>query len=250
MNIVQIVLIATLYAIGKNRLWSGLLGTLTANPVCLGWAVGLVMGHVKEGAVLGALIQTIFLGVTYYGGAVPSDTRLATCIAVPLTIACGLDQSAAIGIAVPFGALGAALEPVVRTVNTTVWGPFVDRAIERLDFKNIYLGSSLYPFVVGWFLSAPIVIVILLLGQGAVNATVGSLPAWLTQGLSVMGGLLPALGFAMYIRVIGSVKTIPFFIIGFYLMKFFNLSILGVAIFAFGLAYTLLFVDKDLMDTE
>lgn len=250
MNIVQILLIATFYALGKNRFFIAYIGNLHTMPFCVGWVCGVIMGHMTEGAILGATLQTIFLGVTYYGGAVPSDTRLATCIAVPLTIAAGLDTEAAMAIAVPFGALGAALEPVIRTVNTSVWGPFVDKAIEKLNFRDIMLGSSVYPFIVGWLLSAPIVIVILLLGQQAVGAVVASLPDWVTNGLTVMGNLLPALGFGTYIRIIGSVKTIPFFILGFYLMKFFDLSILGIAIFAFALAYLILFVNKDLFREE
>ena len=246
MNVLQAALISLLYVFGSCRVNAGFLGTITFTPMVLGWFVGLILGDLKQGTLLGATMQTVFMGVTYYGGAMPQDTRIATIVATAFAIVSGMQPEASLAIAVPFGALGVAMDPIWRTINTSVWGPYVDKAVEEVNLTKIRLGSGILPFITGALVSFPVVFIVLYFGQGVVNMAVANLPGWLTHALSVMGGLLPCLGFGMYIRVIGTPKTIPFFILGFYLMKFFNLSILGIAIFAFALAYTLLFIDKNL----
>lgn len=250
MSVLQAAIIALFYALGSTRLFVGYLGTFTFMPVCLGCAVGIVLGDPVQGTLIGATLQTVYLGITYYGGAMPSDTRIATICATAFAITSGMEMEQAMLLAVPFAALGVGLDPVWRTINTSVWGPFVDKACDELNYRKISLGANLFPFITGFLCSWPIVFVVLYFGQGIVSTAVASIPAWLTKSLSTMGGLLPALGFGMYIRVIGTKKTLPFFILGFYLMKFFNLSIFGIAILAFALAYILLYSDKDLMDDE
>jgi len=220
---------------------------MTFWPICVGWVCGVIMGDPLTGTVLGATLGTIFLGVTFYGGAMAVDTRMATCLTVPLAISTGMDIDTAIAIAVPIAAFGIVLEPIVRTINTTVWGPFVDRAVDKLNFRRIRLGSGLLPLLTTILVTAPPMFVMLYLGDNVVNAMISAMPEWLTTALTAMGGLLPALGFGTYIRVIGTKKTIPFFILGFFMMKFFNLPILGIAIFAFATAYLTIYVNPELM---
>ena len=47
-----------------------------------------------------------------------------------------------------------------------------------------------------------------------------------------MGGILPALGFAITLTVIGKRNLIPFFIIGFFAVMYLGLDTMAVAIFA------------------
>ena len=43
------------------------------------------------------------------------------------------------------------------------------------------------------------------------NKVLEVIPAWLMHGFEVMGGILPALGFALTIMVIGKKNLIPYF---------------------------------------
>ena len=63
------------------------------------------------------------------------------------------------------------------------------------------------------------------------------MPDWLNNGLSVVGGMLPALGFTMAISIIGGRELLPFFVIGFFLMKVANLPLVLMAVFAACLAF-------------
>lgn len=247
MNIIQIFLISCLYAIGSTRWFVALNGTWAYMPMCLGYLVGLILGDPVKGTLIGATIHTIYLGVTFYGGAMPADTRMATIVTTAFAVTAGLETEACMALAVPFAALGVALDPVWRTINTSLWGPYVDKAIEEVNLKKIKFGTALGPFITGFLCSAPVVFIVLYLGQGVVATTIANLPDWLNASLKLMGGILPALGFATYIRIIGTKKTIPFFILGFYLVTFFDLSIFGCAILAFSVAYLTLYVDKNVM---
>ena len=59
---------------------------------------------------------------------------------------------------------------------------------------------------------------------------VESFPAWVTIGLQTAAGLLPAVGFGLFLYVIGNMKFIPYFFIGFYLVWFFGMGNILVGI--------------------
>lgn len=54
-----------------------------------------------------------------------------------------------------------------------------------------------------------------------------SVPQWLVHGFSVAGGLLPALGFALTMFVIGKKELFPWFIIGYFLIQFSGIDYWG-----------------------
>jgi len=68
------------------------------------------------------------------------------------------------------------------------------------------------------------------LGSDAVQALFESVPAWLTTGLGKAGGILPAVGFAMVLRMMYKAEYLPFLAAGFVLGAYLNMPILGVAI--------------------
>lgn len=70
-----------------------------------------------------------------------------------------------------------------------------------------------------------------LFGPEAIQAFVNMLPEWITHGLSVAGNILPALGFAITMIVIGKKQYLPLFVIGFFIVAYTGLSTVGIAIF-------------------
>ena len=47
------------------------------------------------------------------------------------------------------------------------------------------------------------------LAQGAMQALVKAMPAWLTHGFEVAGGILPAVGFGLLLRVMFKARIYP-----------------------------------------
>ena len=56
------------------------------------------------------------------------------------------------------------------------------------------------------------------------------IPTWVTAGISTASGMLPALGFALLMKLTFSWKMSPYLFIGFVLVAYFGLSNVGVAI--------------------
>ena len=56
----------------------------------------------------------------------------------------------------------------------------------------------------------------LIFGENIVNTLVEKMPEWLTGGLSVAGGLLPAVGIAILLRYLPVKKYISYLLIGFF----------------------------------
>src|SRR5699024_11435789 len=55
----------------------------------------------------------------------------------------------------------------------------------------------------------------ILLGVNAVEVAVNAVPDWVMDSLTLAGGILPALGFAMLFNMMSNKKLIAYFIIGF-----------------------------------
>ena len=62
---------------------------------------------------------------------------------------------------------------------------------------------------------------------------------WFSNGLQIVGGALPAIGFALLLSYMDLKKYWPFMVIGYALFSFANVPVLGLAILgaAFGYMY-------------
>lgn len=62
------------------------------------------------------------------------------------------------------------------------------------------------------------------------NNLVTLIPKWLLNGLTVAGGMLPAIGFAMIMSVMLKKEFIPFALLGYILAAFLKLPVIGIAL--------------------
>ncbi|MTD67600.1 PTS sugar transporter subunit IIC, partial [Escherichia coli] len=62
------------------------------------------------------------------------------------------------------------------------------------------------------------------LAQGAMQALMKAIPAWLTHGYEVAGGILPAVRFGLLLRVMFQAQYIPYLIAGFRLVCYIPVS--------------------------
>lgn len=203
----------------------------TYRPVVVGFLVGLVLGDVKTGLMVGAILELVFLGQTAaFGGAQPPNMVIGTVVGVAFTIISGLDPKVSVALAVPF----AVLMQAIMTAFCTYLAVFMhknDKYIEDMQLEGfaktqwtgLFLAFCLY-FVVAFL---PIYF-------GAEKATqfISSLPEFVIHGLSVAGGILPAVGFAMLLKMMWHKQHILFLIGGFIAVSYLHVPILALAIFA------------------
>jgi PTS system mannose-specific IID component len=177
----------------------------------------------------GAALNAIYLGFISTGGTLPGDLVTAGYIGTALALASGLDVEAAIAaFGVPLGVLGGFLWFARMTLGTVL----VHWADERANLGdtggvaaiNLWGGQGLL-----FVLYAIPSFVAVYYGQVGIEYILQILPERLMTGLSVVGGMLPALGIGILLRSIGRTRLIPYLIVGFVLSVYLGLPIVVIA---------------------
>lgn len=212
-------------------------------PVLVGAILGILTGQIEEGLLIGGSLELMYLGIIYPGGTVPACASSAALVAIPIALRTGLDAHAATVLAVPFGLLGAMLWNVKYSINST-FTIRAERGVMNNDYKAVYRNSTVYPLILTFLLTAIPIFLANVLAPSLVEGAIAAIPEWAMHGIEVAGGLLPAIGFAMAVYTIGKREFLPFFVIGFFLVIYFDISTIGVAIFGVCIALLYLFLKE------
>ena len=139
-----------------------------------------------------------------------------------------------IALAVPVGLLMVQLDILARFSNVFFQNR-IEKAVDKLDFKAI--ARNTWMGALPWGLSRAIpVFLMLIFGSDLVDLIIKYLPDWLMGGLSVAGGLLPAVGIAILLRYLPTKDYIAYLMIGFFLAAYLAVPMVGVAIIGLALA--------------
>jgi PTS system mannose-specific IID component len=184
-----------------------------------GLITGIVLGDYKTGLMIGAVIQPMFLAFTGGGGTVVWDPAAGTIMGAAITMSAGLPLTQALTVAVPVSLLFAQVHTVRR-----IWFAFpaglADKAAAKGEDRKIIFYGSWFCFLSRGILYALPMTLSVLLGAEAIGKLMANLPPWITNALTAVGGVLPALGTAMTVRVIGRPLLFPFFLAGFFLVQY------------------------------
>lgn len=227
-NFIQALLIGIIYWIGTNRIWYGTT-TVIRQPLVMAVPLGLIMGDPEKAMIIGGTLQLIYLGAIAPGGNIPADEAFASCVAIPIAIKTGISAEVAVSLAVPVGLLGVLLDTVRRTY-ASAFVRLADKAAAANDQKGYRRACFWYPFFCAIPLRVVPAFIAAYFGADAVQAFMDAIPVWVTNGLSVAGGLLPALGFAVTMIVIGKKSLLPYFLVGFLVMAYSGISTIGIAV--------------------
>lgn len=224
------------YWFARLRLGYSFSGMLV-QPIVIAVFSGFILNDMHTAMIIGGGMQLVYLGVTSTpGGNVPSDPALAACIAIPIAVQAGMETNLAIALAIPFGVIGVFLDQLRRTLNAA-WVHMADAHAEQANIGGIMRCAFLYPALLGLLLRFPVVFAANYFGQGVVEKFLALMPHWLTHAFEIMGGILPALGFAITIMVIGKKSLLPWFIGGFFAVLYLKVDIMAMAIFGTCVAF-------------
>lgn len=236
-DIFQAVLIGVVYYLGFNGTpWLTNLGATIANrPLIAGTLVGFILGDPVTGCIIGAAINLPYLAYISAGGTVPMDPGLAGTMGTALAMAAGATPQVAVSLAVPIGLLGTMLFTLRMTVDIA-FVHMADQAAAEGNYKKV----NFYNVVPSQLFLALITIVPVALGvyYGAdvMTRIIQSLSGTPLHVLTVIGGVLPALGIAMNLRAIVNKYIILFFLTGFILQVYFHVPIIAISIIGFIIA--------------
>ena len=217
-------------------------------PLVVGLVAGVLMGDVQAGIVIGASLEAIFMGAVNIGGAISAEPVTATALAVAFTVA-GIDQGAAITLAVPVGVVTAFVSIFWNNVALAMFAGRFDRLAAEGNERAL----AIQHYVL-WFLKYAIFGIIAFLGVylGAepVAAIVDQIPANVMSGLNAVGALLPAVGMALLLKMLWSKELAVYFFLGFVLYIYLDMPMIAIAVIGVVFAVVQALRDKELFDLE
>ena len=242
----QALLVGLVVFIGKADYFVGT--AMLGRPLVLGALVGIILGDVKTGVMIGFQLDLVFMGMYAIGASIPPDMIVGSVLGTAFAITTGNGMETAITIAMPAAILSAFVVNLFYGVITPIMARAADRFAEEGKYKKIeaiFLSNG-FLFDLTF---AVIAFVAFLFGGDAVQAVVSAIPGWLTSGITIAAGILPALGFAQLISMIMSRKVAVFFLFGFLLSAYLGVSTVGIVCFSVVIVGILL-IAKDFMPAQ
>ena len=205
-------------------------------PIIAGPIVGILMGNPEAGLVAGASFELMWMGLVPLAGAQPPNVVMGGIIGTAFVIATGKSAQEAIAVAIPF----AIFVQVCITFLFTAFSPLMKKAdhyADTLNFGGIaslnYLGMA----ILFCFYSV-VTFAVIYFGADKAAHYVQFVPKWISEGLRMAGGLMPAIGFGILLNIMLRKEYVAYFILGFVLVAYLNQPLLAIALI--GTAFALI----------
>ncbi len=209
----------------------------TYQPIVACSLIGLVTGHLELGVMLGGSLQLITMGWANVGAAMAPDAALAGVASAIILIegnqgAQGIGP--AIALAVPLAVAGLGLTMLVRTATVFI-AHIMDSQAEEADINGIQMWHFIGMALQGLRVAIP-ALLLMLIPVNVVRQGLEAMPEWLTAGMTIGGGMVVAVGYAMVINMMSSREVWPFFFLGFALAAIDQLTLISLGIIGVCLA--------------
>lgn len=206
-------------------------------PLLAGAGAALITGDIVTGIIIAATLELLWLGTNNVGAYTPPDIIAGSVIGVAIGVLSGGGVAAGVAVAVPAAVLVQQFNVLAYTANISL-AHRADSIAEKGDLDTKKIGYLQLTGALFMFLSRAIpVFIAVYLGSTAVNKVLEFIPESVISGISVAAGLLPAVGFAMLLRLMIRKNSWVFLIIGFALVSYLNIPTIGVALIGIVIAY-------------
>lgn len=227
----------------------GLGGTSIGNytlgrPLVGGLMCGIILGDIPTGILVGVAMQVVYIALVTPGGTVSADVRAVSYIGIPLAMVAlksyGLDANSTDGAALAtsfgtmVGTLGTVLFYGTATMNL-LWQHIGWRAVEKRDYKKLYLVDMGLPWISHICFSLIPTVVMCKLGANVVDVIKTALPM---DGVAMMtlftvGSLLPCVGIAILLKqIVRNVTDFIPYLFGFTLAASLGINLVSATVVA------------------
>lgn len=200
----------------------------TDRPIFTGLLIGLALGDIQTGVIVGATLELFFMGAISMGSYIPPDSLVGGVLATAFAISGDLGIKAALALAMPIALISLGIKQVIYMIVTAMCS-YADTFAKAGNEKGVIaihfgatalkaINSFVWVFLAFYF------------GADAVTGAISALPQFILDGMSIAGGILPALGFAMLLNMVFSRKTLPYYFLGFVLSAYIGMPIIGILI--------------------
>ncbi|VGM95248.1 PTS system N-acetylgalactosamine-specific EIIC component 1 [uncultured Avibacterium sp.] len=231
-GLLQALLLGVLAFFAGLDLYNGL--THFHRPVVLGPIVGAILGDLQTGILVGGTLELVWMGLAPLAGAQPPNVIIGTIVGTAFAITTKTDPKVAVGVAVPFAIAVQMGITFLFSVMSAVMSR-CDQMAEEANLKGIDYVNYLGLLVLGtfYFFCA---FLPTYFGAEYAGKIIAMLPKEVIDGLGVAGGIMPAIGFAVLMKIMMKNAYIPYFILGFVGAAWLNLPVLAIAAAAVAMA--------------
>ncbi|SCJ06565.1 PTS system N-acetylgalactosamine-specific EIIC component 1 [uncultured Clostridium sp.] len=219
-------------------------GLFIFRPIIVCTLTGAILGDLQLGLIAGGLTELAFAGLTPVGGTQPPNPVLAGVMTTVIAYTTGADVKTTIGLALPFSFL---MQYIILFYYSSfsMFMQKLTKAAEEINLKKIMRINILSITIVGLTYGL-VVFLCTYVAQEPMKALVESMPVWLSHGFEIAGGILPAIGFGLLLRIMLKKEYVAFLIIGFLVASFLDFSnLLPVALIGTALALFQYFNDQE-----
>ncbi len=204
-------------------------------PIMSGFMTALALGEPMVGMQAAAYINLAYLGWMTVGGTMPGNLMVASVFGTAMTVLSGADPSTAVVFAVPFSLLGILSWQGYMTINS-IWVHMAEDMLNKGNITGMRLMNYVPSFFVSFILNGIPAFCLVYFGTEFMKEFLEVIPTHLVSAFEVIGGIMPALGITMLVSFLGKKHLMPFFFLGFLVAAYFELSIMGIALFAIVIA--------------
>lgn len=203
--------------------------SMMARPLFTGPIIGLIMGDLQTGVIIGATLESMFMGSIMVGSAVPPEVYASSILSIAIAIQTGAGAGTAVALALP---LSVFLQ-LWRNFCYAIPGSWAGKQIERaLDERNLKKANLLHLTVVPLSIGIPsalLVFIALFFGADGINSVL--------NGFNVAAGVLSCVGLALLIKIMSNNKILPYLFLGFVAVMYLGMDVIGVAVVGLCIAF-------------
>lgn len=211
---------------------------ILGRPLVAGLLIGLIFGDVTAGIMSGVAVQAVFIASMHTGGTSSSEITYAAYGGIGLALATGQNPAVAVTLALLIGQTFGLLFYNAKMVGFSYFNRKAENAAKAGDEQKLVMHQIVWPQIINFAIRVFPVMAAIYFGQGAVDALFNAMPAIVTEIISALGGILPALGIGMLMNILIGKKTeIVYFLFGFAIIAFLDINIVGLVFIAALIAY-------------
>lgn len=211
---------------------------ILGRPLVAGFLIGLVFGDVQAGVLCGLAVQGVFIASMHTGGTSSSEITYASYGGIGLALATTKDPAVAVTLAIFIGQTFGLIFYNLRMAGFSYFNHKAEKAAANLDVKGLILNQIVYTQFITFLVRVIPIMLAIYFGKDLVESLLKSMPEVVTHIVSVLGGVLPALGIAMLMNILIKKKAeLVFFFLGFVLIAFAKLNTVALVFIAAAIAY-------------
>lgn len=230
MTLFQAFLVGVIYWFGNSSFARSYF--VFSKPLVSGFLVGLVFGDPLTGAMAGASINMIYLGWIGAGGSTPADPNAAGTLSTAFVLASGLSIDQALVLAVPIGLAAISLYTLLMTL-LSVCPRVAYKMIDSGKSDKLWIPAAALPMILSFIGYGIPCMILAYFGSGLVESLVSVLNGPVMNVISLIGGMLPAIGIAINLTFIYKGIARIFMLIGFMCAVYLDFSLIAVALVGF-----------------